>query len=114
LERIHHVSRPFGILRRLEGQVATLDGNLWEFNFAKVKIVDVSDDYRFMQPPMPSDFYPVLQELWLPKHELDRLLAREELLTGYLYDWHEGPGNGLGEWTVGVVNAQLASELMHG
>lgn len=97
-----------------KGKVATLDGNLWEFNFAKVRIVDVSDDYRFMQPPMPSDFYPVLQEMWLLAHDLDQMLARDDLLQGYLYDWHEGPLDGLGEWTVGVVNAQLASELMHG
>lgn len=97
-----------------KGRVATIDGNLWEFNFARVRIVDVSDDYRFMQPPMPSDFYPVLEELWLPAHDLDRLLAKDDLLQGYLYDWHECPLDGLGEWTVGVVSAQLASELMHG
>lgn len=97
-----------------KGKVATLDGNLWEFNFAKVRIVDVSDDYRFMQPPMPSDFYPVLEELWMPAHDLDRLLARDDLHPGYLYDWHEGPHGGYGEWIVGVVNAQLARDLMHG
>jgi len=86
----------------------SVEGNLWEYNLAKVIIVDVSDDYRLMQPPMPSDFYPVISEIWLPRLNLLKSLAQLNLVNGYLYDWHESPGNGHGSWYVGVVQEALA------
>jgi hypothetical protein len=90
--------------------LAEIHGRLWEFNLAKVVIVDVTDDYRLMQPPMPSDFYPVVQEIWLPKYNLAQSLSNCDLIKGYLYDWHERPANECGDWYVGVVQTELASE----
>lgn len=87
--------------------MANLSGNLWEFNLAKIIVVDVSDDYRLMQPPMPSDFYPVLEEIWLPAHNLAGSLPKRSLVTGYLYDWHESPDHQHGFWYVGVVKENL-------
>jgi len=87
-------------------------GNLWEYNLCRVVIVDVSDDYRLMQPPMPSDFYPVLGEVWLPRHHLAEKLPGEALVTGYLYDWHELPQGEGGMWYVGVVQQDLAESLV--
>jgi len=83
-------------------------GNLWEYNFCRIIVVDVSDDYRLMQPPMPSDFYPVLREIWLPRFKLSKKLPHESLVNGYLYDWHETPDFECGSWYVGVVDEQLA------
>lgn len=94
--------------------MAEIDGNLWEYNLIKVLIIDVSDDYRLMASPMPSEFYPVLQEVWLPSHKIDQHLAKGDLMQGYLYDWHEKPDARDGQWYVGVVDSSLASELMHG
>jgi len=90
--------------------VAELQGRLWEFNLVKVVIVDVTDDYRLMQPPMPSDFYPVIREIWLPRYKLATHLASVDLVSGYLYDWHERPADGQGKWYVGMVDAGLMKE----
>lgn len=89
-------------------KMATLDGPLWRLNLVKVIVVDVTDDYRLMQPPMPSDLYPVLTETWLPRHNLATSLAEASLVSGYLYDWHESPMQAEGSWYVGVVLAELA------
>lgn len=98
--------------------MAELAGNLWNYNIARVLVVDVTDDYRLMQPSLPSVYYPVLREIWLPRHNLAKLISRYDLLPGYLYDWHELPSEDSGEWYVGVVAASLASEplfqLRHG
>jgi hypothetical protein len=83
---------------------------LWRFNLARVIVVDVTDDYKLMQPPMPSDFYPVIQEMWLPRHKLGESLHEKTLISGYLYDWHEMAESGHGPWYVGVVQADLASD----
>jgi hypothetical protein len=91
-----------------------IDGNLWEYNLARIIVVDVSDDYRFMQPPLPSDFYPVLREIWVPKHCLTKKFPQQELVEGYLYDWHESPETDIGSWYVGVVDAQLSHDLLNG
>jgi hypothetical protein len=88
--------------------MAELWGNLWEYNLAKVIVVDVTDDYRLMQPPMPSDFYPVLKEMWLPRHCLQQSLPHAALVNGYLYDWHETPLSEGDSWYVGVVDQVLA------
>ena len=88
--------------------MAKLEGNLWEYNLARIIVVDVTDDYRLMQPPMPSDFYPVLEEIWLPAVDLASSLHKIHLVQGYLYDWHERPSKELGEWYVGVVKENLA------
>lgn len=91
--------------------MAEIAGNLWEYNLAKVVIVDVSDDYRLMQPPMPSDFYPILKETWLPCHNLSQKLTHGGLINGYLYDWHETPDSQAGCWYVGVVQEELTRTL---
>lgn len=88
--------------------MAELHGNLWEWNLARVVIVDVSDDYRYMLGPMPSEFYPVLKEMWVPRHGLGQVLSSDDLVQGYLYDWHESPADETGVFYVGVVDAGLA------
>ncbi|MEI7987249.1 MAG: hypothetical protein WCI55_16625 [Armatimonadota bacterium] len=92
--------------------MAELCGNLWEHNLARVVIVDVTDDYRLMQPPLPSDFYPVLRETYMPRYKLIDQLPRADLVNGYLYDWHESPENDHDVWYVGVVLEELANELL--
>lgn len=87
--------------------MAILDGALWEYNLCKIVIVDVSDDYRLMQPPMPASFYPVLSERWLPNYNLQSRLPKESFVEGYLYDWHELPNQDHGAWVVGVVDSEL-------
>ena len=88
--------------------MANLLENMWQYNLTRVVVVDVSDDYRLMQPPMPSDFYPVLKEAWMPRHNLSHMLATENLVNGYLYDWHETGESDQGSWYVGVVAEELA------
>ena len=87
--------------------MAHMDACLWEYNLAKGVIVEVTDDYRFLQPPMPSEYYPVLAETWLPRHRLIEALPKLELLNGYLYDWHETPTTDDGNWVIGVVQEDL-------
>lgn len=89
--------------------MAEIAGNLWEYNLTRVIVVDVTDDYRLMCAPMPSDFYPVLRDAWIPSHELARALSQSELVEGYLYDWHEAPIEGGGSWYVGVVAEEMTS-----
>lgn len=84
-----------------------LEGNLWEWNLNRVVVVDVTDDYRYMLTPMPGEFYPVVTELWLPRHRIARSVQME-LVEGYLYDWHQVPSEDRGDWYVGVVSAELA------
>lgn len=84
-------------------------GNLWEHNVCRVLVVDVTDDYRLMQPPMPSDCYPVLREVWLPTYGLSRAIPGQQFVNGYLYDWHERPDKREDCWYVGVVSEELAS-----
>ena len=88
--------------------MATLAENLWAYNLTLVRVVDVTDDYRLMQPPMPSDCYPVIGEAWLPAFGLARRLPDVVLVAGYEYDWHEA---GEDSWIVGVVASDLASVL---
>lgn len=90
--------------------MARLDGNLWELNMARIIVVDVTDDYRLLQPPMPSDCYPILRETLLPRYRLMRHLLHADLVSGYLYDWHESPDQDNGNWYVGVVREDLAGD----
>lgn len=92
--------------------MAHIAGNLWEWNMVRVIVIDVTDDYRLMQPPLPSECYPILEERLLPRHNLDRTLPQSALVEGYLYDWHETTDAEGGEWYVGVVDARLANELL--
>ena len=78
----------------------------------KVVVVDVTDDYALMQPPLPTECYPVLREFYLPRYGLSNKLSREDLIDGYLYDWHEGPDFEGGLWYVGVVRTDLAMKLL--
>ena len=88
--------------------MAELAAPLWKYNFRRVVVVDVSDDYRLMQSPMPTSCYPVLEETLLPVHGLYRHLGEAELVDGFLYDWHENPKNGSGPLYVGVGSQTLA------
>ncbi len=90
--------------------MATIAGNLWEYNFARIIVLDVTDDYRLSQGPVPMDCYPVLKEVWVPMFEIDARLADPHLMEGYLYDWHESPDRPDAPWFVGVVHAQLLLE----
>ena len=82
-------------------------GNLWEYNLARVVVIDVTDDYRFMQPPMPAECYPVLKEVWIPTYLIASNVVRDARVDGYLYDWHESPLETPGTWYVGVVHSGL-------
>lgn len=84
--------------------MAVIDGNLWEYNLVRVVVVDVTDDYRLMKPPLPSDCYPVLAELMVPRAMLMGRISDIRLVDGYLYDWHEKPGGDDGIWYVAVVD----------
>lgn len=88
---------------RLYSGMAMLDGNLWEHNMALVVVVDVTDDYRLMKPPLPTECYPVLAEVWVPRFRLSDNIATVDLVDGYLYDWHESPKSEQGTWFIGVV-----------
>ncbi len=92
--------------------MATTCGNLWEFNLVRVIVVDVTDDYEHMQPPLPADYYPVLHETLLPRYNLSAELPYAPLVEGYLYDWHETPFSEGGSWYVGVVRQDLAYALL--
>ncbi len=94
--------------------MAEIAGSLWQHNMARVVIVDVSDDYRLMQPPLPSDLYPILVETWLPKYRLTQFLPEADLVAGYLYDWHESPQQEDDVWYVGMVQEELARCLLEG
>ncbi|MFN8220110.1 MAG: hypothetical protein U0S12_08285 [Fimbriimonadales bacterium] len=91
--------------------MAELVGNLWEYNLVKVVVVDVSDDYRLMQPPMPSEFYPVVSETWMPSYRLEETLTQSGLVGGYLYDWHEAPNDRDKVCYVGMVRSEVTAEL---
>ena len=87
--------------------MADICGNLWDYNLARVVVVDVSDDYRLARPPLPNDCYPVLTELRLPTYQLSSCVTRKNLVDGYLYDWHQAPDLPDGVWYVGVVYSGL-------
>lgn len=87
--------------------MAVLDGNLWEYNMAKVVVVDVTDDYRLMVPPLPTQCYPVLREVWVPQLLIQHQVSEFDFVDGYLYDWHESPSQDDGVWYVGVVDRQM-------
>lgn len=87
--------------------MAEICGNLWEYNLAKVVVIDVSEDYRSMQPPMPSECYPVLKEVWVPTYQIVQNVTKGIKVDGYLYDWHESPAEAFGTWYVGVVHSAL-------
>ncbi len=74
---------------------------------AKVVVVDVTDDYRFCQPTLPKDYYPVLAEMWVPRYRLSDDLCSLDFVSGYLYDWHESPEDDVGAWYVGVVDGTM-------
>ncbi len=89
--------------------MAVMLPSLWRFNLARIVVVDVTDDYRTMQPPLPTDWYPVLTEVWVRPVDLDRRLAELNLVEGYLYDWHQTPEVEGEPWYVGVVSRGLLS-----
>lgn len=92
--------------------MARLESHLWEYNFARVVILDVSSDYELMAEPMPPNCYPILEEKWIHKAQLPGILPQDELLSGYLYDWHESNEREENAWYVGVVRQELAQTLL--
>lgn len=78
---------------------------------AKVVVVDVSDDYRLMQKPMPSEFYPVVAEHWVPAYRVKQQIVEGSLIEGYAYDWHEGPVREQEPWYIGVVREGVVPKL---
>ncbi|MCB0826777.1 MAG: hypothetical protein KDC26_11355 [Armatimonadetes bacterium] len=90
--------------------MAVLDGNLWEYNLAKVVVVDVTDDYRLMQPSLPTECYPILATVYVPLYLMKENLSSVSFLDGYLYDWHESPVGGDNSWIVGVVDCGLIQQ----
>lgn len=94
--------------------MAELSGALWKYNLAKVVVLDVTDDYILMQPPLPSNCYPIIAELWMPRFGLASALAAAPIVEGYAYDWHERPLSESGEWYVGVVDRKLAMAFVGG
>ncbi|MBN8690209.1 MAG: hypothetical protein J0L72_05385 [Armatimonadetes bacterium] len=93
--------------------MAELDGNLWELNFAKLVVLDVSSDYELMRDPMPAVCYPVLAEKWVMRSQLPTILPNKVFAPGYLYDWHESCGPDHSAWYVGVVRSELADALIN-
>ena len=87
--------------------MARIEGNLWEYNFAKVVLLDVSSDYELMQTPMPTECYPVLEERWMMRESVKDSMPKDDFVPGYLYDWHE-VGSIDAEIFVGVVRRDLA------
>ena len=91
---------------------AQLDGELWQYNLAKVVVVDVSDDYALMQEPLPNACYPVLKETLLPVYKLNKSLHGGDLVEGFLYDWHQNPDQDEEAYFVGAVRSDLVHQLL--
>lgn len=87
--------------------MAVIGSNLWEYNLAKVLVIDVSDDYQLQQPPLPPTCYPVLHEAYFPVFEIVNRLIEGELVDGFQYDWHQEPNENECRWIVGMVRAGL-------
>lgn len=90
--------------------MADICGKLWDYNLARVVVIDVSDDYLSMRPPMPTECYRVLKEVWLPTYQILNKNLKDTLVDGYLYDWHESPVEEFGTWYVGVVHSGLLAQ----
>ncbi|MBL8087785.1 MAG: hypothetical protein JNM85_06910 [Chthonomonas sp.] len=91
-----------------------MDAELWRFNLTKVVIIDVTDDYAVMQPPLPNKCYPVLRETYLPVYQLNKTVHRDDLVEGFMYDWHQRPTEEETEWVVGVVRGEFVREMLGG
>ncbi|MES1227298.1 MAG: hypothetical protein ABUL72_01425 [Armatimonadota bacterium] len=83
-----------------------MGSDVWRYNMRRVVVVDVTDDYAVTLPPLPTECYPVLAELWVPAWHLPHNVGDLRLVDGYLYDWHESPEREDGTWFVGVVNKE--------
>jgi hypothetical protein len=92
--------------------MAELTDELWRFNFAKVVVLDVTDDYALMQAPLPISCYPVLSEELLPVHVLDKKVCEFQYVKGFLYDWHKTPNMEDQNWYVGVVDEELIKQYL--
>jgi len=91
---------------------AQLDGELWLHNMARVVVVDVTDDYKLMQDPLPNACYPVLKETLLPVYKIKKTLHDKGLVEGFLYDWHQMPDQEEDAYYVGVVSSELVHQLL--
>jgi hypothetical protein len=87
--------------------MATLDGELWRFNFVNVVLVDVSDDYRYLLDPLPSECYPVITQKLVPTVLVNQSLPAAVAEEGFLYDWHETSPDHCEPWYVGMVRANV-------
>jgi hypothetical protein len=91
--------------------MARIDGSLWRYNLVKVVVIDVTEDYELMQPPLPSECYPVLRETLLPAYKLRNRLPALELVDDFLYDWHDAARTMDEHWYVGVVHKGMVERL---
>jgi hypothetical protein len=91
--------------------MASLDGELWRFNFVNLVMVDVSDDYRYLLEPLPSECYPVIKQQLVPAVVANRHLPASIEADGFLYDWHEPSSDAFDDWYVGMVRADLTVDL---
>lgn len=94
--------------------MADIVGELWRHNLTKIIVVDVSEDYELMQPPLPSECYPVLRETYLPSYKLSRKLPEQTLVEGFLYDWHDMVPNHDEPCFVGVVRQEMVDRFLNG
>ena len=84
--------------------MALMGSDVWRYNMRRVVVVDVTDDYAVTQPPLPTECYPVLADLWVPAWHLPDRVGDLRLVEGSLYDWHESPDRDDGVWYVAVVS----------
>lgn len=88
-------------------------GDLWKYNLAKVVVVDVTDDYKLMQEPLPAQCYPILSQTYVPIIRMQDDIQVLELVDGFLYDWHLKPETADEPWVIAVVNRSFAQEICH-
>lgn len=93
--------------------MAILGDDLWSYNLARVILVDVTDDYRLSQDPLPLDCYPVLEEQFRPVYQLEEQLIGPDILPGFAYDWHVRPTDFSEPWFVAVVQREFMAAAAH-
>jgi hypothetical protein len=90
--------------------VATLLGDLWQYNLIQVIVVDVTQDYQTGATEnfdlLPAAFYPELYRRMLPAYRLGQMIEVEFSDEAFSYDWHETPVDPHGPWYVGVVQRE--------
>jgi hypothetical protein len=73
--------------------------------------VDVTDDLRFNQQPMPSDCYPILASFSVPWFAINSMFPNGINIPGFAYEWHQEPESLDDNWYVGVVDTRAAERI---